>query len=154
MQRLTACGNLASRQPCMLRRRYRKLLLGVDLTKSFYFSYTYSLAHSLQHNHTRAAGSSGSSSDAAEDAGAAAAGAADGALGAAAGWDVYDASMFVWNGHLTRPLRGSINSARWTLPLVHGYWEQRQVRRAAPPAGCAVCCCMHEGMPCARLLSH
>eukprot|EP00878_Enallax_costatus_P019817 GHUV01020920.1.p1 GENE.GHUV01020920.1~~GHUV01020920.1.p1 ORF type:complete len:519 (+),score=162.58 GHUV01020920.1:114-1559(+) len=35
--------------------------------------------------------------------------------------------MFVWNAYLTRPLRATINSTRWTLPLIHGYWEQRQV---------------------------
>lgn len=118
----------------MRRRRYRKLLLGVDLTKSFYFSFTYSLAHSLQHNHTRAAGGSRNAAGAAAGAGPAEPAAAP-PPGAAAGWDVYDASMFVWNGHLTRPLRGSINSARWTLPLVHGFWEQRQVRRDAQQRG-------------------
>jgi hypothetical protein len=41
---------------------------------------------------------------------------------------VYDSSMFVWNAYLTRPLRAAIQSSRWTVPLVHGYWEQRQVR--------------------------
>eukprot|EP00201_Polytomella_parva_P009579 CAMPEP_0175056154 /NCGR_PEP_ID=MMETSP0052_2-20121109/10505_1 /TAXON_ID=51329 ORGANISM="Polytomella parva, Strain SAG 63-3" /NCGR_SAMPLE_ID=MMETSP0052_2 /ASSEMBLY_ACC=CAM_ASM_000194 /LENGTH=328 /DNA_ID=CAMNT_0016321133 /DNA_START=101 /DNA_END=1087 /DNA_ORIENTATION=- len=31
-------------------RRYRKLLLDVDLTKNYYFSYTYNLANTLQYN--------------------------------------------------------------------------------------------------------
>lgn len=31
-------------------KRYRKLFMGIDLTKHFYFSYTYNLAHTLQYN--------------------------------------------------------------------------------------------------------
>ncbi|WIA12380.1 hypothetical protein OEZ85_012427 [Tetradesmus obliquus] len=119
-------------------KRYRKLLLGVDLTKNFFFSYSYSLAHTLQHNHQQAAAGAGhaaaaaaadpnsSSSSSSSTAHVAAADAAA-AAAAAVGWDVYDSSMFVWNAYLTRPLRVAIQSGRWTLPLVHGYWEQRQV---------------------------
>jgi hypothetical protein len=144
-----------------LPRRYRKLLLGVDLTKHFFFSYSYSLAHTLQYNHlaagrkssTPAAAGTASEQDASRNGAAAAAAppsssklhtapstlpgappsssAAAGAANAARevpGWDAYDGSMFVWNAHLTRPLRQATGCARWTLPLVHGFWEQRQVR--------------------------
>jgi hypothetical protein len=117
--------------------RYRKLLLGVDLTKNFFFSYSYSLAHTLQHNHKQAAAGTSQASAAAADAagetapeGPSSSSASENAAAAAAaaGWDVYDSSMFVWNAYLTRPLRAAIQSGRWTVPLVHGYWEQRQVR--------------------------
>ena len=40
----------------VVEKRYRKLLMGVDLTKDFFFSYTYSLTHTLQartHSRTR-----------------------------------------------------------------------------------------------------
>jgi hypothetical protein len=145
--------------------RYRKLLLGVDLTKNFFFSYSYNLAHTLQQNHTQAAATAAAATAtaaaataaaadgtpttaaasgveqqqpgepqqddaaaAAQSAAAAAAAAVATAAAAAAGWDVYDSSMFVWNAYLTRPLRAAIQSSRWTVPLVHGYLEQRQVR--------------------------
>ncbi|KAF6261283.1 SAC domain-containing protein [Scenedesmus sp. NREL 46B-D3] len=124
-------------------KRYRKLLLGVDLTKNFFFSYSYSLAHTLQHNHKQAAAGADQPAAAAAAAAAAAGGgtapggpnsshdsaaeAAAAAAAAAAGWDVYDSSMFVWNAYLTRPLRAAIQSGRWSVPLVYGYWEQRQV---------------------------
>ena len=53
-------------------KRYRKLLLGMDLTQDFFFSYTYDVASTLQNN-----------------------------LTASAQQDRFD-SMFVWNDHLTR----------------------------------------------------
>jgi hypothetical protein len=141
-------ANVLLMSTCAFRCRYRKLLLGVDLTKNFFFSYSYSLAHTLQHNHKQAAAGTNPSPAAATAAAAAAAAGggatapegpsssvsdaaahnAAAAAAAAAGWDVYDSSMFVWNAYLTRPLRAAIQSGRWTVPLVHGYWEQRQVR--------------------------
>jgi SacI homology domain len=56
----------------MEEKRYRKLLLGMDLTQDFFFSYTYDVASTLQNN-----------------------------LTASAQQDRFD-SMFVWNDHLTR----------------------------------------------------
>lgn len=38
---------------------YVKLLMGMDLTKHFYFSYTYDLAHTVQHNFMAAAARKG-----------------------------------------------------------------------------------------------
>ena len=39
----------------MAEKRYRKLLLGMDLTQDFFFSYTYSVAATLQRNMTAGA---------------------------------------------------------------------------------------------------
>ena len=39
-------------------------------------------------------------------------------------------SAFVWNSHLSRPLRvaiGETATARWVTPLVHGFFEMRRV---------------------------
>jgi hypothetical protein len=104
--------------------RYRKLLLGVDLTRHFYFSYSYRLTHTLQRNHTDALGGGSPAGGDGSPAGGGGGGA--GASGPA-GLDVFEGSMFAWNAHLTRPLRAAAGSARWTVALVHGFWEQRQV---------------------------
>lgn len=61
-------------------KKYRKLLLGMDMTHDFFFSYTYSIAMSLQRNLTAPASSQGAGR--------------------------FD-SMFVWNCHLTRCVRSS-----------------------------------------------
>jgi phosphatidylinositol 3,5-bisphosphate 5-phosphatase len=60
------------KEESMEEKRYRKLLLGMDLTQDFFFSYTYDIASTLQNN-----------------------------LTASAQQDRFD-SMFVWNDHLTR----------------------------------------------------
>ena len=60
------------KEESMEEKRYRKLLLGMDLTQDFFFSYTYDVASTLQNN-----------------------------LTASAQQDRFD-SMFVWNDHLTR----------------------------------------------------
>ncbi|PNG99027.1 Polyphosphoinositide phosphatase, partial [Tetrabaena socialis] len=40
---------------------------------------------------------------------------------------LYD-SMFTWNAFLTAPLRRALGgNPRWTVPLVHGFWEQRRL---------------------------
>ena len=39
-------------------------------------------------------------------------------------------SMFSWNAHLSRPLRAALGdaaAARWLVPLVHGFFEQRRL---------------------------
>ncbi|GBF98113.1 phosphoinositide phosphatase [Raphidocelis subcapitata] len=114
-------------------RRYRKLLLGVDLTRNFFFSYTYRLTDTLQANHTAAAAGSGGSGSGGGG-GSASAGVAGGGAPTAApgrgeppGAASFEGSMFAWNAHLTRPLRAAAGSARWTVALMHGFWQQRQV---------------------------
>ncbi len=40
---------------------------------------------------------------------------------------MYD-SMFTWNAYLTAPLRRALGGdSRWTVPLVHGFFEQRRL---------------------------
>lgn len=85
----------AQAQESMAEKRYRKLLLGMDLTQDFFFSYTYNIAATLQKNLTMSAEQ-----------------------------DRFD-SMFVWNDHLTKPLRLVLGNGRWVVPLIHGFWQQR-----------------------------
>jgi len=59
-------------QESITEKRYRKLLLGMDLTQDFFFSYTYNIAATLQTN-----------------------------MASPTQQDRFD-SMFVWNDHLTR----------------------------------------------------
>lgn len=128
--------------------------MGVDLTRNFFLSYTYRLTHTLQHNHTdaqtrrshqRPPDSSSSrpftcpsplphsSSSYAYGAGVPDSsscmygGSGDDGGFDPTGLDVFEGSMFAWNAHLTRPLRVAAGSAKWTVALIHGFWEQRQV---------------------------
>ncbi|BBM99160.1 phosphatidylinositol 3,5-bisphosphate 5-phosphatase [Marchantia polymorpha subsp. ruderalis] len=75
--------------------RYKKLLSGVDLTKDFFFSYTYRIMQSLQRNVLVQDGES-----------------------------LPYENMFVWNAFLTRGIRERLNNTRWTVALVHGFFEQ------------------------------
>lgn len=81
-------------------KRYRKLLLGLDMTQDFYFSYTYDISSSLQHNLTSST-SSGST-------------------------QIFE-SMFVWNAYLSRALREALGTEQWVIPLIHGFWQQRSL---------------------------
>ncbi|KAJ7186236.1 hypothetical protein O6H91_Y537100 [Diphasiastrum complanatum] len=78
--------------------RYKKLLSSVDVTKDFFFSYTYPLMQSLQKN----------------------------ALGGESKNIPYD-NMFVWNAFLTRGIRERLGNTRWTVALIHGYFEQAKL---------------------------
>ncbi|XP_078152717.1 phosphoinositide phosphatase family protein isoform X2 [Carex rostrata] len=76
--------------------RYKKLLLGVDLTKDFFYSYTYPVMQTLQQNMV-------SIGDMKEF--------------------PYD-NLFVWNSFLTEPIRSRCINSLWTIALVHGYYKQ------------------------------
>ncbi|XP_024365419.1 phosphatidylinositol-3-phosphatase SAC1 isoform X2 [Physcomitrium patens] len=78
--------------------RYKKLLIGVDLTKDFYFSYTYRIMQTMQTNVK--------SLD-------------DDQM-------PYD-NMFVWNAFLTSGIRQSLGNTRWTVALVHGFFQQEKL---------------------------
>lgn len=67
----------------------------MDLTKDFYFSYTYRIMHSMQTN----------------------------AMVLDDDQIPYD-NMFVWNAFLTRGIRQTLRNTRWTLALVHGFFQQ------------------------------
>eukprot|EP00898_Chlorokybus_atmophyticus_P006892 jgi/Chlat1/7203/Chrsp57S06849 len=77
-------------------KRYKKLLMGVDLTKNFFYSYTYPIMRTVQSNSVGVPG------------------------------DLYE-NMFVWNAFLTRQFRGEVKNTRWTVPLVHGYFQQTRL---------------------------
>ncbi|GAB4817891.1 hypothetical protein N2152v2_004937 [Parachlorella kessleri] len=80
--------------------RYRKLLAGVSLNTDFFFSYSLPLWRTVQRGFGPQAGAAA---------------------------DPPFASDRVWNEWLTRPLREAVGHDGWVLPLVHGFWQQRQL---------------------------
>lgn len=84
--------------------RYLGILASLDLSKSFYFSYSYNVTQTLQHNivREREALNNGRSHSTT---------------------DLND--MFVWNHHLLQPAIQSVkNVYDWCIPIIHGYIEQ------------------------------
>ncbi|GAA5866136.1 hypothetical protein JCM3774_004094 [Rhodotorula dairenensis] len=78
--------------------RLRNSFMSVHLSKNFYFSYTYDITNTLQRNLLR-----GGSHLPFED-------------------------KWVWNWHLLRPLRRSLQpGSAWLLPLVHGFVDQAKL---------------------------
>ncbi|KAG0559776.1 hypothetical protein KC19_10G128300 [Ceratodon purpureus] len=75
--------------------RYKKLLQGVDLNKDFFFSYTYRIMQSVQRNEILRDDTS----------------------------MPYE-NMFVWNAFLSRGIRQEVKNTRWTVALMHGFFEQ------------------------------
>jgi hypothetical protein len=90
--------------------RFLSIFYNLDLTKSFYFSYTYDITRTLQHNMIRAR---------------------ERAHGTRPNSQVRDLNdMFVWNHYLLEPVRGSLNNTfDWFLPIVHGYVDQACLRQ-------------------------
>ncbi|KAA8570721.1 hypothetical protein MFRU_011g02160 [Monilinia fructicola] len=85
--------------------RFLSILNGLDLNKSFYFSYSYDITRTLQHNimKERAALAAGKPSPHPKD---------------------YN-SMFVWNSHLLKPAESVLkNTYDWCVPVIHGYLAQ------------------------------
>jgi hypothetical protein len=85
--------------------RFLSILNNLDLTRSFYFSYSYDITHTLQHNICveRAAMTQGLAYPHLQD---------------------YN-SMFVWNSYLLQPATASLkNTFDWCLPIIHGYIDQ------------------------------
>lgn len=84
--------------------RYLGILASLDLSKSFYFSYSYNITRTLQHNiiRKREALNAGQCQSAT---------------------DFND--MFVWNHHLLEPAKQAVkNVYDWCIPIIHGYIEQ------------------------------
>jgi hypothetical protein len=84
--------------------RFLSVLNNMDLTRSFYFSYSYNVTRSLQQNiiHQRTALSEGITNPER---------------------DFQD--MFVWNHHLLEPARDVLkNVYDWCHPVIHGYVDQ------------------------------
>jgi hypothetical protein len=85
--------------------RFLSILHNLDLTRSFYFSYSYDITRTLQHNicMEREAISKGVAYPHAQD---------------------YN-SMFVWNSYLLQPATTALkNTFDWCLPVIHGYIDQ------------------------------
>jgi phosphatidylinositol 3,5-bisphosphate 5-phosphatase len=85
--------------------RFLGILNNLDLTRSFYFSYSYNITQTLQHNiiREREAVAKGLPYPHAQD---------------------YN-SMFVWNSHLLQPASAALkNPFDWCLPIIHGYIDQ------------------------------
>ncbi|KAJ5218889.1 Polyphosphoinositide phosphatase [Penicillium cinerascens] len=89
--------------------RYKAILNNLDLTRSFYFSYSYDITRTLQHNICR-------ERKAHQDEGRRSQQSAD-----------YN-TMFIWNNHLLAPALGALkNPFEWCLPVIHGYVDQSKM---------------------------
>ena len=85
--------------------RFVGILNNLDLTRSFYFSYSYDVTRTLQHNIIRERK------------------ALDEGLTAPLPPDHND--MFMWNHHLLKPAKAVLkNTYDWCIPIVHGYVDQ------------------------------
>lgn len=83
--------------------RYMGLFQFIDITKDFFFSYTYDLTHSLQHNFIMSSPNTFPIPPFKE--------------------------MYEWNKYQTEDLReclGDTNASLWTLPVIHGSFQQRR----------------------------
>ncbi|KAJ5690624.1 Polyphosphoinositide phosphatase [Penicillium macrosclerotiorum] len=88
--------------------RYKAILNNLDLTRSFYFSYSYDITRSLQHNicRERKAHQDGLPRSLSQD---------------------YN-TMFVWNHHLLAPAVDALKHPyEWCLPVIHGYVDQSKM---------------------------
>lgn len=85
--------------------RFIGILNNLDLTRSFYFSYSYDITHTLQHNITTEREAV--------------------AKGMAYPHEQNYNSMFVWNSYLLEPAAAALkNTYDWCLPVIHGYIDQ------------------------------
>ncbi|KAI0148258.1 SacI homology domain-containing protein [Hypoxylon sp. NC0597] len=88
--------------------RFLNILKNLDLTRSFYYSYSYDITRTLQHNITRERiallhGMPGTT------------------------YDDYN-SMFIWNSHLLRPAEEALHDPfDWCRPIIHGYIDQAAI---------------------------
>ena len=86
--------------------RYVNILNNLDLTKSFYFSYSYDVTRTLQFNIMRERQAL-----------------QDGVTDSLRKFDRND--MFVWNNHLLGPAKDVLrNPSDWCLSITHGYVDQ------------------------------
>jgi phosphatidylinositol 3,5-bisphosphate 5-phosphatase len=89
--------------------RARRLLSLVDLNKNFFFSFSWPIWNTVQRTLASELISTKESGDQMQD-------------------DAFSSDR-VWNEHLTARLRSSLgsNHSRWVVPLVHGFFEQKQL---------------------------
>ncbi|KAK8105311.1 phosphatidylinositol-3-5-bisphosphate 5-phosphatase [Apiospora kogelbergensis] len=85
--------------------RFLGILNNLDLTRSFYYSYSYDITRTLQHNISRERTAL-----------------ANGLPGTTC--DDFN-SMFVWNSHLLQPVVDALHDPfDWCRPIIHGYIDQ------------------------------
>ncbi|ORY59664.1 SacI homology domain-containing protein [Pseudomassariella vexata] len=88
--------------------RFLGILNNLDLTRSFYYSYSYDITRTLQHNLTRERIAL-----------------SEGLPGKT--YEEYN-SMFVWNSHLLQPANEALHEPfDWCRPIIHGYIDQAAV---------------------------
>lgn len=88
--------------------RYIAILNNLDLTRSFYFSYSYDITRTLQHNicRERKTFQDGRARQPVQD---------------------YN-TMFIWNNHLLDPALSTLKKPwEWCLPIIHGYVDQAKI---------------------------
>ncbi|KXH51181.1 hypothetical protein CSIM01_13495 [Colletotrichum simmondsii] len=84
--------------------RFLGILNNLDLTRSFYYSYSYDITRTLQHNLTREREAL--------------------ARGLPGTMDDFN-GMFVWNSHLLQPAMKALKDPfDWCHPIIHGYIDQ------------------------------
>ncbi|KAI2638131.1 SacI homology domain-containing protein [Xylaria nigripes] len=88
--------------------RFLGILNHLDLTRSFYYSYSYDITRTLQYNISRERAAF---------------------TGGLPGAPYHDYNkMFVWNNHLLQPALASLsNSFDWCRPIIHGYIDQAAI---------------------------
>ncbi|KAL2761185.1 hypothetical protein ACRALDRAFT_2095756 [Sodiomyces alcalophilus JCM 7366] len=85
--------------------RFLGILNNLDLTRSFYYSYSYDITRTLQHNITRERQALANG------------------LPYTSGGDFN--AMFVWNNHLLQPaVKALCDPFDWCRPIIHGYIDQ------------------------------
>lgn len=88
--------------------RFLGILHNLDLTRSFYYSYSYDITRTLQHNITKERTALLNGQQCSVD-------------------DDFN-SMFVWNNHLLQPAAKALNSPYdWCRPIIYGYIDQAAV---------------------------
>ncbi|KAI0482104.1 SacI homology domain-containing protein [Xylariaceae sp. FL0804] len=88
--------------------RFLSILNNLDLTRSFYYSYSYDITRTLQHNVTKERIA---------------------LMEGVPGITYHDYnSMFIWNSHLLRPASNALQKPfDWCRPIVHGYIDQAAI---------------------------
>ncbi|THW23828.1 hypothetical protein D6C93_00569 [Aureobasidium pullulans] len=100
----TGAGSRFARERNAEEGRFLSILNNLDLTRSFYFSYSYDITRTLQYNITRQRNALNRGIQ-------------------QPGHDYND--MFVWNHHLLSPaVKHLKNAFDWCLPIIHGFIDQ------------------------------
>lgn len=105
MPLVTAASTRARTERHLEETRFMSILSNLDLTRSFYFSYSYDITRTLQHNIMR-------ERQALQE-------------GLPQPKTSCHNDMFVWNNHLLKPAKSALkNPFDWCLSIVHGYVDQ------------------------------